>query len=385
VIKEYLKENIDQITTPAYYCNLSEFSVRALKVKEEFNSIPIAYSVKANPFLLSGIPECIDKVEVCSPGELNICLEMGIDPKKIIYSGVNKGIEDIETAISNKVGIISVESLKQLSMGQITAQKHGVKQRVILRLTSGNQFGMSEKDLVTALSSRDEYNDIVFYGIHYYAGTQKQLKQIEEDFQNLSDALDRVNTITGFWPDLVEMGPGLRVEYFGSDNREEMKYLKSVSGLINGFAKNYRVGIELGRYLAAACGVYATRVIDLKENNGIKYAICDGGTHHLKYYGQNLAMQVPKMEVVKSFRGADVYCICGSLCTTADVLVRKVELPELELDDVILFYQCGAYSVTEGMSLFLSRDLPEVNLFMPDHKLIRIRDSMATYKLNMAK
>ena len=56
------------------------------------------------------------------------------------------------------------------------------------------------------------------------------------------------------------------------------------------------------------------------------------------------------------------WALCGSLCTTADVLVRKAELHPLDQGDILAFMNIGAYSVTEGPALFLSRDMPSIIL-----------------------
>ena len=55
------------------------------------------------------------------------------------------------------------------------------------------------------------------------------------------------------------------------------------------------------------------------------------------------------------------WTVCGSLCTTGDVLVRKLRIPLAE-GDLLAFDNLGAYSVTEGIALFLSRELPLVAL-----------------------
>ena len=58
--------------------------------------------------------------------------------------------------------------------------------------------------------------------------------------------------------------------------------------------------------------------------------------------------------------------IFGSLCTTNDVLVKRLPLEGLRLGDVLVFEKAGAYSVTEGIALFLSRELPAVVLIRED-------------------
>ena len=54
------------------------------------------------------------------------------------------------------------------------------------------------------------------------------------------------------------------------------------------------------------------------------------------------------------------WTICGALCTANDVLVRDIELTAPGEGSVIIFENAGAYAMTEGMSLFLSHELPAV-------------------------
>lgn len=48
------------------------------------------------------------------------------------------------------------------------------------------------------------------------------------------------------------------------------------------------------------------------------------------------------------------YCICGALCTANDILIRQYPLKGVRPGDLLVFERTGAYSMTEGMSLFLS-------------------------------
>ena len=383
-MKEYLKKNKDLIETPSYYFDIDEFRKRAYMIKKEIGDIPLTYSIKANPFLLLCIPDSIDKVEVCSPGELRICIELHINPEKIIYSGVNKGEKDLLEALDYHVDIVTAESVNQIALEQNIANEKGVKQKVILRVTSGNQFGMSPDNIMDILKSSSEYPNLIFYGIHYYSGTQKKLKQVENDLKVLSDFLGVLHQEVDFLPKLVEIGPGLATEYFNDDcDEKDYKLLKEVAPLIRKFSQKYKTGVEMGRFLAASCGTYATKVKDIKFNDETNYVICDGGIHHLRYYGQNMAMQIPRMEVLNTEKQKDYYCICGSLCTTADVLVREVELGLLKVDDIILFHRCGAYSITEGTALFLSRELPSVYLFSKEYGLKKLRSMTSVHHINM--
>lgn len=401
--------------TPYYVFDTDEFAKRAAMIRAALDCkggrrIPLCFSIKANPFLLHRLPAGLDHVEVCSPGELEICIALGVKPESIIYSGVMKEKCDIERAVSYGAGILTCESIRHaalisevmLECIQEGAHENGfvkTKAQVILRLTSGNQFGMSLDDIEYIISHPDEFKGIAVMGIHYYSGTQKSLRKINKDLEKIKSALTGLKEKYGFEPQLVEYGPGLCVEYFEDDWQErEKQALDEAAEALREFAEEYPLGIEMGRFLAASCGKYYTQVKDLKSTGDANYAILDGGIHHLNYFGQRMAMQVPPIRVyggevseneekpgveLTQMPDAD-YTLCGSLCTVADVLVREVKLKKLELGDILEFAHCGAYSVTEAPALFLSRQLPAIYAYSKEYGYECLREHIPAAEINLA-
>ena len=152
---------------------------------------------------------------------------------------------------------------------------------------------------------------------------------------------------------------------------------------VRAFAEKYPFTVEMGRFFAASCGFYMTSAADIKSTDGINYVICDGGINQLNYYGQNMAMKIPPIETLDDKQGEITdYCLCGSLCTTADVLIRKVSLPKLEIGDTLVFSKCGAYSMCEGLSIFLSRSLPAVAAYSETNGIKPLRGHTETFTLN---
>lgn len=401
--------------TPYYVFDTDEFAKRAAMIRAALDCkggrrIPLCFSIKANPFLLHRLPAGLDHVEVCSPGELEICIALGVKPESIIYSGVMKEKCDIERAVSYGAGILTCESIRHAALisevmleciqeGAHEAEFAETKAQVILRLTSGNQFGMSLEDIEYIISHPDEFKGITVMGIHYYSGTQKSLRKINKDLEKIKSALSILKEKYGFEPQLVEYGPGLCVEYFEEDWQEKEKQsLDEAAEVLREFAEEYPLGIEMGRFLAASCGKYYTQVEDLKSTGDANYAILDGGIHHLNYFGQRMAMQVPPIKVyagevseneertgVKFTELPDTdYTLCGSLCTVADVLVREVRLKKLELGDVLEFGHCGAYSVTEAPALFLSRQLPAIYAYSKEYGYECLREHIPAAEINLA-
>ena len=76
--------------------------------------------------------------------------------------------------------------------------------------------------------------------------------------------------------------------------------------------------------------------------------------------------------------------MCGSLCTVNDILVKQLPVADLQQGDVFVFEKTGAYSVTEGMALFLSRDLPAVLAWSEKGGFRVLRERQSVSPLNTA-
>ena len=351
--------------TPLYVFDADAFRKRARLVKDALGErIRLCYSMKANPFLLRCLPSEIEYLEVCSPGELTVCENAGADLTRIVFSGVNKTRDCVERAMDDRVAVFTAESPLHLTHIEAAAAARGITVPVLMRLTSDNQFGMDD-DLIVELASRQhtDYPHIRFVGLHYFSGTLKKRPTLIGRELGKMDALaERVREETGIAFTHMEYGPGLWIDYFGEEpDAAEEALLAECAPVIRPMGEKYVLTVEMGRYYSAPCGAYLTTVMDTKTNCGYHYAIVDGGLHQMNYDGQMKGTQVPD---IRRLTGADGepedWCICGSLCTPNDVLVRRVSMPAPKLGDVLAFMRTGAYSINEGFAFLLSRDAPAV-------------------------
>ena len=111
--KELIKECILKYGSPSYIFDLDALKERVLNIKKILGKdINICYAMKANPFIIEEMKDYIDRYEVCSPGEYEICHRMGIAPEKIVVSGVNKTHESMDRImkLSGGKGIFTIES-----------------------------------------------------------------------------------------------------------------------------------------------------------------------------------------------------------------------------------------------------------------------------------
>ena len=292
--------------------------------------------------------------------------------QKIVLSGVNKEESHIRSVMAEQgAGTYTAESLNQLRLLEACAGAAGrTGVRVLLRLTSGNQFGMDEEDILASIRNRDSYPHLDLAGLQYYSGTQKKgMEKIEKELVKLDSFMD----------------------FEGQEQADEEILLQEFKKALDSLHFKGIIFLEAGRFLAAPCGSYLTRVADVKRSQGQNYCIVDGGINHVNYYGQTMAMKVPAYRYIPqdnparppaSQTSGDRWTVCGSLCTSGDILVKNLPLDGLMTGDLLVFDRIGAYSVTEGIYLFLSRKLPVVLTCTQEHGLSLVRDALPTDILN---
>ena len=116
---------------------------------------------------------------------------------------------------------------------QRIAGELGLTIDVLLRVTSGNQFGVDEEDIRKIISRRQEYTALHILGLQFYSGTQKKknLSQMERGFRSLDAFLGDLKKDYGYQAEELEYGPGLFAPYFVKDKEE------SVEELLGGFGR----------------------------------------------------------------------------------------------------------------------------------------------------
>ncbi len=382
--KQELKHIATTYGTPCYVFDLEALKERVKQIRAiTENRYQLCYSIKANPFLVPTMVGLVDKLEVCSPGELSICKSLHVPSNMIIYSGVNKEEKDVHEAIEYNCGVLTAESKKHVRLISEEAKNQNKTVSVLLRLSAGSQFGMSKEDLLEVLDAK--YSNIDIVGIHYFVGTQRKKieKQIKE-LEMLKELFDEIKNEHHIALKRLEYGPGLSVSLFeNEDDSDTLKPLKEIHEELCSFS--HEVTIEMGRFFATYCGSYISKVVDLKSSKGVNYCLIDGGINHINYYGSMMGMNIPVTQHIteKEVDEKD-WCVCGSLCSTNDILIRKYE-KGLNEGDLIVFENIGAYSVTEGIYLFLSRTLPCIILRNKAYDYVVARPFQESSLLNTVK
>ena len=368
----------------------------------------LCYSVKANPnaAILRFFVEQGVGLEIASSGELVQALAAGCAADAILFAGPGKTEAELALAVSSGIGEIHLESLTEaLRLGRLSREA-GRRMRVALRVNPSADvegggmrmggravpFGIDEEQLepVIAAVLAEPFLDLV--GVHLFVGTQilrheVLLRQYAEGLQIARRVADRI----GRPLETVDLGGGLGVPYFPSEPWLDLAALGAgLQRLADEAAGDPRLAkarflLEPGRFLVAEAGVYVCRVNDVKTSRGKTFAVTDGGMHHhlaaSGNLGQTIKRNFPQALLNRLDQpGIGPVDVVGPLCTPLDMLGRGVELPRVEVGDLVGVFQSGAYGASASPVGFLSRPTPaEVMVDAGSLHLVRPAGSPADY------
>lgn len=346
-------------------------------------SIHLSYAVKANPMpaVVQHLATLIDGFDVASALEMNVALDTVMPGSQISFAGPGKTNEELKRAIAAGV-MIEIESANEGTRVAAIGDRLGERPRVALRVNpnfqikgSGmrmgggpQQFGI-DAELVPSALNELKSADLDFYGFHVFAGSQNLHASILCEAQ--SKIVELFLRLADGFPDPIRylnMGGGFGIPYFEKDQPLDLACVANNLGMLmdDQLRPNFpkaRVTIELGRYIVGECGVYVTRVVDRKISRGRTYLVVDGGLHHQLAASGNFGQVIRRnYPVVVGNRMNDpareTVSVVGCLCTPLDLLADQVSLPPAEVDDLIVFFQAGAYGLTASPTAFLGHQLP---------------------------
>lgn len=371
------------------------FDIKKLKDRVAYlkNSLPkgvdLCYAVKANTFIIKELIGSVERFEVCSPGEAAICTALGVPEGEMVISGVYKTPDVIETMVaSSSKRIYTVESAEQFELLRSLSKKYEKTLKILIRLTNDSQFGVNAGDIEDIIKNRSEYPGLDILGIQFFSGTQKtSYKKLRREITKLDELLLKFRDEYGFEARELEYGPGFPVAYFEDEDFDEAELIAQFSDALSSMQCKAKISLELGRSIAACCGSYCAHIVDIKRNKGQNYILIDGGMHHLVYFGQHMAMKHPLLCILgkEKEEKEESWNICGSLCSMNDIVAKQVMLPHVAVGDAVCFKNTGAYCMTEGISLFLSREIPAVYLKKENGDFICVRKKFETSVLNTPK
>jgi diaminopimelate decarboxylase len=381
-----------EVGTPTYVYSSATLNRHLTVVREAFGTAPhvLCYSVKANSTL--GVLKLVAKhragFDIVSGGELARVLEVGGEPKRVVFSGVGKREDEMVAALRAGILMFNVESAEELSLLDRVGRRLGVKAPFALRVNPDvdpkthkyiatglktSKFGVPFDEAVSLYRASRRMKGLAAVGVDCHIGSQLT------DAKPFAQALERVSGLystlkgDGFPLTHLDVGGGLGVTYTDEKPPGLATYSEVVLNATR--ATGATVVLEPGRVIVANAGVLLTRVLFNKTTETKHFVIVDAGMNDLMRPALYEAHH--DIVAVKPRRGKKTTVeIVGPVCESTDVLGTARTVPPLHAGDLLAIKTAGAYGMSMA-STYNSRQRPaEVLVDGTKWRVIREREAL---------
>lgn len=363
---------VNKYSTPLYV--VDEKTVRTIcqEYKQAFDypKVNLMYASKA--FMTMAIAKVIHSegfgFDVVSGGELYTVHKAGVDMSKVLFNGNNKSYDELCLALEFGVGRISVDNFLELSLLNEVAKSKNKNVDILLRITPGIEchtheyiqtghldskfgFDLSQLDEVFELLN-EQYTNLNPRGFHAHIGSQIfETKIYQDEVELLVKEMVSANEKFGITLDELNVGGGLGVKYTEEDAPPSIFEIGEL--IVNTLKKcieKYGIEpptlyIEPGRSIICTSGVTLYTFGSSKQvPEGTKYWAVDGGMSDnprpSMYQAKYEAQIANKPEAVTTQK----VTIGGRFCESGDILIKDINLPEIEEGDILCVFNTGAYN-----------------------------------------
>ena len=384
---------VEAVGTPMYVYSARAIRKAFTEIDGAFADYPhaIHYALKANSTLalLRLLRSLGSRVDANSWGEIQVARRAGFEPREIVFTGVGKTRDELESAIALGVGAINAESAGELDRIATVASEQQRVTRVALRVNpdidarshpnistglKSNKFGVPIQEARAIYAERRGLSSLRFVGVHVHIGSQITTAEPLARAARMLVSLARELCEDGFTLEHVDLGGGLGIGYEGRPLLTPSEYAAAVLPELR------RLGIpvvlEPGRAIVGHAGALVSRVVDVKRfPDGRQFAVLDAGMSELMrpaLYGSYHRI-VPVFPRVGDESPWD---IVGPICESSDVFARDRSLPELRVGDLVALLDTGAYGAVMASNYNRRFLAPEVLVDDDRWDVIRRRQTL---------
>ena len=374
-------ENIEAIKivkkfgTPSYCYSLNRLKNNILNFKNNFKSIKplICFSVKSNSNLqiLKEIRKAGIGADVVSKGELAIALKAGINPKKIVFSGIGKTFDEIKFAIEKNILLINTESeseIKEIENIAKTKKKKidiglrlnpNIDAKTLKKISTGkneDKFGVAESNFLKILKKfkNSKYLNIKCLSVHIgsqitdYRPYAKMINVVQNTIKKSKHKFD-----------FIDLGGGMGIKYSNKSN--SLNY-KKYNLIIKKFLKknNVKIVFEPGRSIIANTAILLSKIIYIKTTRNKNFIILDAAMNDLMrpalYGSMHQIIPIKKNNRIIN----KTHDFVGPICESTDKFLSLKKYQKLNEKEILAICDVGAYGMVLSSNYNLRTKASEI-------------------------
>ena len=387
-----IKDIAAKVGSPVYIYSHATLERHYKAFDNAFATMPhtICYSVKANSTqsVLKTFIKLGGGVDIVSGGELFRALKAGVDPKKVVYSGVGKKDDEIEYSLNTGILMFNVESEQELTRLSEIATRMGKKAGIAIRvnpdvdpgthpyITTGlknAKFGITIDRAIAEYKRAMDLPGIEILGIDCHIGSQlTKVNPFVDSIVKLKKVIATLREM-GIDPKYFDLGGGLGIQYNDEEPPLPSDYGKEIVAATKDLGMH--LVFEPGRNLVGNAGILVAKCLYTKARDEKNFIMIDAGMNDLArpaLYGSFHGVK----PVINDQDGMITADIVGPICESGDFLVKDREVPMFKQDDLMAFMSAGAYGFAMSSSYNSRPRVAEVMVKGNSFEIVRERETL---------
>ena len=357
----------EAVSTPFYLYSSATLTHHFNTFDKSFGELPhlTCFAVKScsNLAVLRLFSTLGGGADIVSGGELYRSLKAGIDPRRIIYSGVGKTEEELRYGLVSGILMFNVEPEQELDRLQQVAEEQEMVAPVAFRINpdvdpkthayistglAKNKFGIPMEQAENIYLRARDMKNIKILGVSCHIGSQlTEISPFTETLHKVKLFVKRLESL-GISINYLDLGGGLGVRYQDEKPPHPQEYARALKEEMQDL--KCTLILEPGRVIVGNAGILVSQVLYTKQTGTKNFIIVDAAMNDLArpslYDAHHDIMPVSRKAdgaANKPLQKADVV---GPICESGDFLARDRELPPFEQGDLMAIMSSGAYGFT---------------------------------------
>lgn len=346
--RDAVKHLVKRFGSPLFVIDLERVRLQYRRLAAALPSVDLHYALKPLPHasVIQALQEEGAFFDLATNGEVDLVERLGVDAQRCIHTHPIKRDSDIRTALAFGVTRFVVDNPDELRKFVKYRNRISLLIRVSFRSPDAvcdlsKKFGCAP-DAVAALLTLAAELRITIEGLSFHVGSQSAGPSMHVHAIGICRQLMQAAAQQGHELRTLDIGGGFPVDYSQRSLPIE-EFCAPIRTALGAFEPGVRLIGEPGRYIAAPAAVAVSSVMGRALRDERWWYYLDDGLYG-SYSGQMYDHATYPVEALVPPGVTHPSVLAGPTCDSIDVIAESIELPALDVGDIVVGRSMGAYT-----------------------------------------
>lgn len=366
-----VKHLVKRFGSPLLVIDLQRVRSQYRRLAAALPRLDLHYALKPLPHaaVIQALRDEGASFDLATNGEVDLVRRLGVDARRCIHTHPIKRDSDIRTALAYGVTCFVIDNPDELRKFVKYRNRVSLLVRVCFRSPDAvcdlsKKFGCAP-DAVAGLLTLAATLRIRIEGLSFHVGSQTSGSGMHVHAITVCSELMKSAAAQGHSLAMLDIGGGFPVDYSQRSLPIE-DFCAPIRVALDALEPGVRLIAEPGRYIAAPSAIAVSSVMGRALREGRWWYYLDDGLYG-SYSGQMYDHAQYRVEPLVPHGDLFPSVLSGPTCDSIDVIRDSIDLPMLDVGDIVVGHAMGAYTWASASEFNF---FPRATILALDHGLL---------------